>query len=57
LARVEELEKDVTLVSDQRDALNVQIGLVSACIETLESEVMTLKETIRARNEALSGIG
>jgi uncharacterized protein (DUF3084 family) len=38
LAHVKELKKDVALVSGQRDALNVQIGLVSARIETLESE-------------------
>jgi hypothetical protein len=43
---VKELKKDVALVSGQRDALNVQIGLVSTCVETLESEVVTLKETI-----------
>jgi hypothetical protein len=37
---------NVALVSGQRDALNVQIELVSARVETLESEVMTLKETV-----------
>jgi chromosome segregation ATPase len=57
LAHVEELEKDVALVSGQRDALNVQIGLVSARVKTMESEVVMLKETIRARDEALSGTG
>jgi chromosome segregation ATPase len=46
LAHVKELEKDVALISDQRDALNVQIRLMSARIETLESEVVTLKEII-----------
>jgi archaellum component FlaC len=55
LARMKEIEKDVALVSDQCDALNVQIRLVSARVETLESEVVTLKETVRARDEALSG--
>jgi chromosome segregation ATPase len=30
---------------------------VSAHIETLESEVVTLKETVRARDKALSGTG
>jgi chromosome segregation ATPase len=54
---VKELEEDVTLVSGQRDALNVQIGLASARIRTLTKEVMTLKETIRERDEALSGTG
>jgi chromosome segregation ATPase len=57
LARVKELKEDVTLVSGQRDALNVQIRLVSAHVETLESEVVTLKETVRMRDEALSGTG
>jgi chromosome segregation ATPase len=57
LVCMKELEKDVALVSGQRDALNVQIRVVSACVETLESEVMTLKETVRARDEALSGTG
>jgi chromosome segregation ATPase len=46
LAHVKELEEDVTLVSGQRDALNVQIGLVSARLETLQNEVMTLKEIV-----------
>jgi peptidoglycan hydrolase CwlO-like protein len=54
---VKELEEDVALVSGQRDALNIQIGLVSARFETLKNEVMTLKETIQARDEALSGTG
>jgi uncharacterized coiled-coil DUF342 family protein len=35
LARVKELEEDVALVSGQRDALNVQIGLVSTHLESL----------------------
>jgi chromosome segregation ATPase len=57
LAHVKELEEDVTLVSGQRDALNVQIELVSARLETLKNEVVVLKETVRARDEALSGTG
>jgi chromosome segregation ATPase len=57
LAHVKELEEDVALVSGQRDALNIQIRLVSARLETLKNEVMALKETVRARDEALSGIG
>jgi hypothetical protein len=54
---MEELEKDDALVSGQRDALNIQIGLVSTRVKTLESEVVMLKETIRARHKALSGTG
>jgi uncharacterized protein (DUF3084 family) len=55
LARVKELEEDVTLVSGQRDALNVKIGLVFARLKALQNEVMMLKETVRARDEALLG--
>jgi chromosome segregation ATPase len=54
---VKELEEDVALVSGQRDALNVQIGLVFARIETLTEEVTTLKDTVRERDEALLGTG
>jgi predicted RNase H-like nuclease (RuvC/YqgF family) len=54
-ARVKELEEDVALVSGQRDALNVQIRLVSAHVETLKNEITTLKGTVRDRDEALSG--
>jgi septal ring factor EnvC (AmiA/AmiB activator) len=54
---VKELEEDVALVSGQRDALNVQIGLVSARLETLQNEVVALKEIVRARDEALLGTG
>jgi chromosome segregation ATPase len=57
LARVKDLEEDVALVSGQRDALNVQIGLVSARFETLKNEVMMLKETVQGRDEALLGTG
>jgi chromosome segregation ATPase len=57
LARVKELEEDVTLVSRHRDALNVQIGQVSAHVGTLKNEVATLKGTVRERDEALSGVG
>jgi chromosome segregation ATPase len=57
LARVKELEDGIALVSGQRDALNVQIGQVSSCVGTLTEEVNTLKETVRERNEALSGTG
>jgi hypothetical protein len=43
---VKELEEDVALVNGQRDALNVQIGMASTCIRTLENEVMMLKGTV-----------
>jgi chromosome segregation ATPase len=54
---VKELEKDVALVSGQRDALNVQIGLACAHVRTLTKEVATLKEIIPERDEALSSTG
>jgi chromosome segregation ATPase len=54
---VKELEEDVALVSGQRDALNVQIGMASARVGTLENEVATLKGTVQERDEALSGTG
>jgi chromosome segregation ATPase len=57
LARVKELEEDVALISGQRDALNVQIGMVSARVETLENEVTMLKGTVRERDKALLGTG
>jgi hypothetical protein len=40
LARVKELEEDVALVGYQRDALNIQIGMASTCVKTLEDEVV-----------------
>jgi predicted nucleic acid-binding Zn-ribbon protein len=55
LARVKELEEDVALVSGQRDALNIQIGMASARVGTLEDEVATLMGLVRERDEALSG--
>jgi chromosome segregation ATPase len=54
---MKELEENVSLVSGQRDALNVQIGMASARVGTLENEVTTLKGTVRERDEALSGTG
>jgi chromosome segregation ATPase len=57
LARVKELEDDVALVSGQRDALNVQIGMASARVGTLENEVATLKGTVQERGEALQAAG
>jgi uncharacterized protein (DUF3084 family) len=43
LARVKELKEDITLVGGQRDALNIQVGMASAHVKTLEYEVVTLK--------------
>jgi hypothetical protein len=40
---VNELEEDIALVSGQRDVLNIQIGMASARVGTLEDEVTTLK--------------
>jgi chromosome segregation ATPase len=57
LARVKELEEDVALVSGQRDALNIQIGMASAHIGTLEDEVATLTGTVQERDEALLSTG
>jgi chromosome segregation ATPase len=57
LARVKELEEDVALVDGQRDALNIQVGMASARVRTLEGEVVTLKGTVRERDEALSSTG
>jgi uncharacterized protein (DUF3084 family) len=57
LAHVKELEEDVALVSGQHDALNIQTRLVCARLESLQGEVIALKETIRARDEALSRTG
>jgi chromosome segregation ATPase len=53
-ARVKELEEDVALVSRHRDALNVQIGEVSACFGALKDEVATLSGAVQERDEALS---
>jgi uncharacterized protein (DUF3084 family) len=46
LARVKELEEDVALVGGQRDALNIQIGMASARVRTLEDKVAMLKGTV-----------
>jgi hypothetical protein len=43
---VKEHEEDVALMTGQRDALNVQIGLASTHIGTLAEEVETLKGTV-----------
>jgi chromosome segregation ATPase len=57
LARVKELEADIALVGGQHDALNIPVGMASARVRTLEDEVVTLKGTVRERDEALSGTG
>jgi chromosome segregation ATPase len=57
LARVKELEEDIALVDGQRDALNIQVRMASTHVRTLEDEVVTLKGTVRERDEALSGTG
>jgi chromosome segregation ATPase len=57
LACVKELEEDIALVGGQRDALNIQVVMASAHVRTLEDEVVTLKGTVRERDEALSGAG
>jgi hypothetical protein len=54
---VKELEEDITLVVGQRDALNVQVGMASTRIRTLEDEVVMLTGTVRERDDALSGAG
>jgi chromosome segregation ATPase len=55
LARVKELEEDIALVGGQRDALNIQVRMASTHVRTLEDKVVTLKGTVRERDEALSG--
>jgi chromosome segregation ATPase len=54
---VKKLEEDIALVGGQRDALNIQVGMASAHVRTLEDEVVMLKRTVRERDEALSGAG
>jgi hypothetical protein len=54
---VKELEEDIALVDGQRDALNIQVRMASARVRTLENEVVTLKGTVRKRDEAVSGTG
>jgi chromosome segregation ATPase len=53
LARMKELEEDIALVGGQRDALNIQVRMVSTRVRTLEDEVVTLRGTVRDRDEAL----
>jgi hypothetical protein len=52
---VKELEEDIALVGGQRDALNVQVGMASARIRSLEDEVVMLTGAVRESDEALSG--
>jgi chromosome segregation ATPase len=54
---VKELEEHISLVDGQRDALNIQAGMASARVRTLEDKVVTLKGTVRERDEALSSAG
>jgi predicted nucleic acid-binding Zn-ribbon protein len=56
LVRVKELEEDITLVGSQHDALNIQVGMVSARVRTLEDEVVTLRGTVRDRDEGSSSV-
>jgi chromosome segregation ATPase len=57
LARVKELEEDIALVGAQRDALNIQVGMASTRVRTLEGEVMMLTGMVQERDAALSGAG
>jgi chromosome segregation ATPase len=52
-ARVKELEEDVTLVGSHRNALNVQIGQVTARFEAMKNEVTMLSRAVQERDEAL----
>jgi chromosome segregation ATPase len=52
-AQVKELEEDVALIGRHRDALNVQIGQVSARFGALKDEVATLSGVVQERDEAL----
>jgi hypothetical protein len=54
---VKELEEDIALVAGQRYALNIQVRMASAHVKTLEDEVVTLKGTVRERDEDLSSAG
>jgi predicted nucleic acid-binding Zn-ribbon protein len=56
-SRVKELEEDVGLVGGQRDALNIQVGMASARVRTLEDEIVTLQGIVGERDKALSGTG
>jgi chromosome segregation ATPase len=53
-ALVKELEEDVALVGSHHDALNVQIGQVTARFGALKDEVATLSGAVQETDEALS---
>jgi chromosome segregation ATPase len=50
---VKELEEDVSQVNRQRDALNVQIGQVTARFGALKDEIMALNGAIQEKDVAL----
>jgi chromosome segregation ATPase len=52
-ARVKELVEDVALVSRQRDALNVQIGQVTARFGALKDEIAALSGAVQEKDVAL----
>jgi chromosome segregation ATPase len=52
-ARVKELEEDVALVSRQHDALNVQIGQVTARFGALKDEIAALSGAVQEKDAAL----
>jgi chromosome segregation ATPase len=52
-ARVKELEEDVSLVSHQRDTLNVQIGQVTTRFGALKDEIVELNGIVQEKDAAL----
>jgi predicted nucleic acid-binding Zn-ribbon protein len=50
---VKELEEDVSQVSHQSDALNVQIGQVTACFGALKDEITALNGAVQEKDAAL----
>jgi predicted nucleic acid-binding Zn-ribbon protein len=50
---VKELEEDVSQVSRQRDALNVQIGQVTARFGALKDEITALNGAVQEKDVAL----
>jgi predicted nucleic acid-binding Zn-ribbon protein len=50
---VKELEEDVSQVSHQRDALNVEVGQATARSDALKDEVTTLKGAVQEKDAAL----
>jgi chromosome segregation ATPase len=53
LARVKELEEDVSLVGRQRDTLNVQIGQVTARFGALKDEIVVLNGAAQEKDATL----